>query len=382
METTPHPRDAFAHGGRAYLNNASVSLQPLASIRAMADFATRYSSMGPDSLASEPFVKETLRSARESVASVIGCEREEITLTQSTTDGINMVAGGLDFGPRANIVIRGGAHEHHSNYYAWLRLARRVEVRSAPIGPHGAVTWDDLEPLVDPDTALVTLSHALYNTGAILPVAEIGAELRSRGVPFHVDAAQTVGCLGEMDMRNTPCDFVSFNGSKWLCGPMGTGAFYCRRGSEDLLEPLAVGGESAMVHEGAIVNREAPDRFQAGFRNYAGVAGMDAAIRHLASHGLGRIRDRVSSLATRLRDALREMPGATAYGPEGAEGRTSIVPFALDGRDPKEVVRRLESQGTVLAVREILDTRVVRASPHFFNTEGEIDALIDALRRM
>lgn len=382
MEGTPHPRDSFAHGGRAYLNNASVSLQPRASIRAMAEFAERYSEAGPDSLASEPIVAEAFRSAREAIAGVIGCERDEIVFTQSVTDGINMVAGGMEFGPRSNIVIRGGAHEHHANYYAWLRLSRRVEVRSAPVDAHGLPEAGSIDRLAGPDTALVTLSHALYNTGAILPVEEIGADLRSRGIPFLVDAAQTVGCMGQMDVRAMSCDFAAFNCSKWLCGPMGTGVLYCRRGSEDLLSPLAVGGESAMVHGGRLVDRAMPERLQAGFRNYAGIAAMDASVRHLSSHGLGRIRGAASSLASRLRDGLASVRGASVLGPEDAAARTSIVPFELAGRDPADTVRRLEARGMVLAVREILDRRIVRASPHYFNTEAEIDALLDALRAL
>jgi len=376
---TPHPRDSFAHGGRAYLNNASVSLQPHQSIRAMAAFAQRYSEAGPDSLASEPLVAEAFRSAREAIAGVIGCERDEIVFTQSVTDGINMVAGGMAFGPRSNIVTRGGAHEHHANHYAWLRLSRTVEVRSAPIDEHGLPEEGSIDRLVDGDTALVSLSHALYNTGAILPIAEIGADLRSRGVPFLVDAAQTVGCMGRMDVHAMSCDFVSFNCSKWLCGPMGTGVLYCRRGSEDLLTPLAVGGESAMVHGGGLVDRAMPERLQAGFRNYAGIAAMDASVRHLSAHGLGRIREDISSLAARLREGLASVRGATVLGPEDPAARTSIVPFELAGRDPAEVVRRLEAQGMVLAVREMVDRRVVRASPHYFNTEAEIDGLLAAL---
>ena len=383
MDSDGPVSEDFAHGGRAYLNNASVSVQPHQSIRAMADFATEYCSMGPDSQASGPFVAQTLRSARDIVARIIGCQPDEVVLTQSVTDGINMVAGGMDFEPGSNIVIRGGAHEHHSNYYAWLRLSPGVEVRSAPIDSDGLIAEGALEELVDERTALVSLSHALYNTGAILPIGEIGAWLRKRGVPFFVDAAQTAGVLGRLDVKRLGCDFMSFNGSKWLCGPMGTGVFYCRRGSEDLLRPLAVGGESAMIYEGArIAYRPVPDRFQAGFRNYAGVAGMDSSIRYLDSYGLDRVRRRAISLANRLRGEIAQMPGASVYGPDEEDARTSIVPFTIDGHDPKKIAARLEERGLVLAVREILEKKIVRASPHVFNTESQVDAVIAELRRL
>ena len=346
----------------------------------MTDFVTKYCELGPDSLASDPLVKQTLHSARLAVADAINCEPDEIVLTQSTTDGVNAVARGMSFGPGSNVVIRGGAHEHHSNYYAWLRLAPQVEVRNAAIDEDGLIMAGELERLVDSDTALVALSHALYNTGAVLPIEEIGADLRSRGIPFFVDAAQTVGSMGRIDVRRLGCDFMSFNGSKWLCGPMGTGVFYCRRGSEDLLEPMGIGGESAMIYDKTrIAYKSSPDRFQAGFRNYAGVAGMDSAVRYLAKYGLDRIRQTTTLLASKLRKEIAQIPGATVYGPEDEEARTSIVPFSIKGHEPDDIVRRLEAQGIVLAVREILDKKIVRASPHFFNTDAQIDSLIGAL---
>lgn len=380
MDLHDSTSDDFAHGGKAYLNNASVSIQTLESIRAMTDFVTKYCETGSDSLASEPFVTETLRSARIAIAKMINCEPDEIVLTQSTTDGINIVARGMNFKPGANIVIRGGAHEHHSNYYAWLNLASCVEVRSTPIDSIGMIKDGELEKLVNSDTALVALSHALYNTGTILPIEEIGAELRLRGIPFFVDAAQTVGCMGKIDVRKLGCDFMSFNGSKWLCGPMGTGIFYCRRGSEDLLEPLGIGGESAMLYDDTkIAYRPLPEKFQAGFRNYAGVAGMVSAVHYLDRYGIDRVRKRVISLANRLREEILQIPSATVYGPDDEDARTSIVPFSIKGHEPQDIVKRLEAQGMILAVREILDKKIVRASPHIFNTDLQIDSLVTAL---
>lgn len=346
----------------------------------MTDFVTQYCEMGSDSSKSEEFVTETLRSARTLLAKMINCEPDEIILTQSTTDGINTVARGMNFAPNSNVVIRGGAHEHHSNYYAWLRLAPDVEVRTTPIDSNGLIKDGALDELVDSKTALVSLSHALYNTGAVLPIEEIGTELQDRGIAFFVDAAQTIGCMGKIDVRKLGCNFMSFNGSKWLCGPMGTGVFYCRRGSEQLLEPLAVGGESAMIYdETKIAHRPSPEKFQAGFRNYAGVAAMSSAIQYLDSYGYDRIRQRVIMLADMLREAILQIPGATVYGPDAASARTSIVPFLIDGHDPTDVVKRLEAQGMILAVREIFDKKIIRASPHFFNTESQIDSLTAAL---
>ena len=379
-------------GAPAYLNNASASPMPAAAIRAVSDFLAEYSAMGPDSEAASDYVKKTVASARSAVAGIIGCRPDEIVLTQSTTDGVNAVARGIRPGPQAGIVIRGGAHEHHANYYPWLRLAGcGARITSLPVDKDGLFRMADLREAIggsagggaSPPPALVSLSHALYNTGAILPVEEVGELLASRGIPYFVDAAQTVGCLGPMDVRRIGCDFMAFNGSKWLRGPMGTGLLYCRRGSERLLEPLGIGGESADLLDGGRLEYKAmPERLETGFRNYPGAAGLDSAARHMVRQGLDGIRRRAARLAGLLRGELGRMPGVTVYGPDEEGARTSIVPFAVDGRDPGEVAARLERQGIIVAVREFVDKRVVRASPHHFNTDEQVLAAAGAVRAL
>ena len=379
MDSHDSPTDEFAHGGKSYLNNASVSIQPLVSINAMTDFVTKYCSMGPDSKASEEFVAELLASARKTIAKIINAKSDEIILTQSTTEGVNMVSRGLDFPAGSNVVIRGATHEHHSNYYAWLRLSPRIKVHSTPIDSDGLIKDDALEQLINSNTRLVALSHALYNTGAILPIKEIGAQMRSKNIPFFVDAAQTVGCMEKINVHELGCDFMSFNGSKWLCGPMGTGILYCRKGSEDLLEPLQVAGSSATIDQGKLIHNSGPEKFEAGFRNYVGIAGMISATQYLEKYGFDKIRQRVISLANKLRDTLLDMSDVTVYGPDDSNTRTSIVPFSIAGYAPETVVKRLEIMGIILAEREILDQKIVRASPHIFNTDSQIDSLTSAL---
>ena len=377
-------------GASAYLNNASVSPMPAAAIEAVSGFLAEYSAMGPDSEAASDYVKKVVASTRSAVAGIIGCRPDEIVLTQSTTDGVNAVARGIRPGPRAGIVIRGGAHEHHANYYPWLRLAGcGARITSLPVDKDGLFRMADLREAVAggsggaPPPALVSLSHALYNTGAILPVEEVGELLASRGIPYFVDAAQTVGCVGSIDVRRIGCDFMAFNGSKWLRGPMGTGLLYCRRGSERLLEPLGIGGESAeLLDGGRLEYKPMPERLETGFRNYPGAAGLDSAARHLVGQGLEGVRKRAARLACLLRDELGRMPGVTVYGPKEEDARTSIVPFGVAGRDPKEVAARLERQGIVVAVREFVDKRVIRASPHHFNTDEQVLAAAGAVRAL
>jgi len=374
--------DDFPRSDKIYLNNASVSLMPLQSIEAMKEFLISYNSIGPDSKDSEPFITEKLRNIRKIIAKIISCQPDEVVLTQSTTDGINIVANGLSFNDKSNIIIRGMGHEHHSNFYPWIKLKDKILIKNLPIDENGFFKLDDLEFLIDDNTKLVALSHALYNTGSILPVKEIGKILEDK-IPFFIDSAQTIGCIGEIDVSKIKCNFMSFNGSKWLCGPMGTGLFYCNRKSSELLEPMTIGGESAIIYDDSnLAFKELPEKFQTGFRNYAGIVGLESSIRYLVKFGMNNIHKKNQYLSNLFREELLKIPNIILYGPENPNDRTSIVSFNIKGLDSQKIVDKLEKQNIILAVREIMEKKIVRASPHFFNTESEILQVIDAIKKL
>ncbi len=372
----------FHNSDKIYLNNASVSLMPLQSIEAMKDFQISYNSMGPDSIDSQPFIAEKLQNVRKIIAKIINSQPEEVVLTQSTTDGINIVANGLSFEKNSNIIIRGFSHEHHANFYPWLRLQKKTKIKNLSIDKNGFFNFDEFQTLLDRDTTLVAISHALYNTGSILPVEKIGNMLQSN-TSFFIDSAQTIGCIGNFDVKKTKCDFMSFNGSKWLCGPMGTGLFYCNKKSHELLEPMTIGGESAMIYDKInLAFKDMPDKFQTGFRNYVGIVGLESSANYLLKFGMENIRKKNLYLSNLLREELSKVKNIILYGPENPEERTSIVSFNIDGQNPQTIVEKLEKQNIVLAVREILEHKIVRASPHFFNTESEILEVIDAIKNL
>lgn len=372
----------FHNSDKIYLNNASVSLMPLQSIEAMKDFQISYNSMGPDSIDSQPFIAEKLQNVRKIIAKIINSQPEEVVLTQSTTDGINIVANGLSFEKNSNIIIRGFSHEHHANFYPWLRLQKKTKIKNLSIDKNGFFNFDEFQTLLDRDTTLVAISHALYNTGSILPVEKIGNMLQSN-TSFFIDSAQTIGCIGNFDVKKTKCDFMSFNGSKWLCGPMGTGLFYCNKKSHELLEPITIGGESAMIYDKInLAFKDIPDKFQTGFRNYVGIVGLESSANYLLKFGMENIRKKNLYLSNLLREELSKVKNIILYGPENPEERTSIVSFNIDGQNPQTIVEKLEKQNIVLAVREILEQKIIRASPHFFNTESEILEVIDAIKNL
>ena len=368
---------------KTYLNNASVSVMPKTSIEAMKQFLIDYSEMGPDSPESEIFIKGLWEKTRTSIAKVVKCNPDEIIITQSVTDGINIVANGMKFENDSNIIIRGGEHEHHANYFPWLKLQKKIDVRSLPVDENGGFEYSDLKKVLDEKTKLVALSHGLYNSGLILPVKEIGNELQKENIPYFLDTAQTVGCIGEFDFADTGCDFMSFNGSKWLCGPMGTGVFYCKRESSDLLEPSNIGGETAETNEnGELTYKELPDRFQAGFRNYVGLAGMESSVTFLQNLGWNNIRNHIISLSNLFIDEIGKISESKVFCPEDESERTSIVSFEIAKQDPEKIVSELSQKGIIIAKREIYEKPVLRISPHIYNTKDEILSLVEELKKL
>jgi cysteine desulfurase/selenocysteine lyase len=374
--------DDFPLSKKIYLNNASVSLMPSQSIDAMKEFLISYNSLGPDSQDSESFVTEKLDNVRKIIAKIISCQPDEVILTQSTTDGINFIANGLSFDNKSNIIIRGMNHEHHSNFYPWIKLKDKLSVRNLPIDKNGFFELDDLKSNIDENTKLVSLSHALYNTGSILPIEKI-SKILNNTIPFFIDSAQTIGCIGDHDVSKLKCNFMSFNGSKWLCGPMGTGLFYCNRKSSELLEPKTIGGESAIIeNDNNLIFKDLPDKFQTGFRNYVGIVGLESSVKYLLNFGMQNIRKKNQYLSNLFREELKKIPKIILYGPEDPNERTSIISFNIEGLDSQKIVDKLEKQNIILAVREIMEQKIVRVSPHFFNTDSEMLQVIDAIKKL
>ena len=374
--------DDFPVSNKIYLNNASVSLMPSQSINAMNDFLILYNSLGPDSSDSALLIEEKLNNVRKIIAKIICCKPEEVILTQSTTDGINIVANGLSFDDSSNIIIRGMTHEHHSNFFPWIKLKNKISVRNLPIDSNGFFKLDDLKSNIDNNTKLLAISHALYNTGSILPVEKISTALKKE-IPFFIDSAQTIGCIGTHDVSKLGCDFMSFNGSKWLCGPMGTGLFYCKKESSELLEPKTIGGESAIIeNDNNLIFKDLPEKFQTGFRNYVGIVGLESSVKYLLNFGMENIRKKNQNLSNLFRDELMKIPNVVLYGPEDPDKRTSIISFNIKNFDSEKIVQKLEKQNIILAVREIMEKKIIRVSPHFFNNESDMLKVIDEIKKL
>lgn len=354
-----------------YMNNGAVAPTPLSTIKAVTDFMLKSAEDGPDTPQTSEYVESLLGELRTRVAHLINCERDEVVLVQSTTEGLNIVANGIGWKPADAIVVRGGRHEHYANYLPWVSVSQRKSVllRELAVDESGYFGIADLEKSMK-GARMVTMSHALYNTGAVMPLEQVGKIASENNALFCVDAAQSAGTI-PIDVKKIGCHFMAFPGFKWLCGPTGIGVLYCSKRVSEMLSPPAIGVESATLSEqNVIAYFDMPTRFQAGFRNFPGAAGLEASLRYILRLGLENVRKRNMKVANALRDEIGGIPGVKLYGPDDESMRTSIVTFAAPA-DSSTIVKKLEQNSIIFAARDVGGRKAVRAAPHFFNSEEE-----------
>ena len=396
-------REDFPHTKKKiYMNNGSIAPTPVSTIKAITDAFLKYSIEGPDSKAVNEFIISLMDELRRRVAALINSEPEEIIFTQSTTEGINYIRNGIDWKRGDSVVVRGGTHEHYANYLPWLQLSRekKVNLISLPINDTGYFDIAELENMISRGRRteskaktttrkartpkLITLSHALFNNGAIMPVEEVGKITKKYDMLFCIDAAQSVGSI-EIDVKRIGCDFMAFPAFKWICGPLGLGILYCSKKAAQVLKPQSIGSESATLSsdQKTLAYLEPPVKFQTGFRNFPALAGLEASVRYLLRIGLGNIRGMNMKVANILRTELGKITGIKLYGPEDENLRTSIVSFSSAEVDSKTITDKLEENEIIFAERNIGSGRKgVRASPHFFNSEAEVMRAVDRLKNL
>jgi cysteine desulfurase/selenocysteine lyase len=216
-----------------------------------------------------------------------------------------------------------------------------------------------------------------------MPVSEVGKIARENNVLFCIDAAQSVGSI-KVDVKEIGCDFLAFPGFKWICGPVGVGILYCSKKSSELLTPQSVGSDSAILtNHRNIAYVDFPHNFQAGFRNYVGIAGLESSLRYILRIGINNIRKMNMKIASELNSLLEGMKDVSTYGPQDENLRTSIVSFGTASLDARTIVTKLDNFGITLAERTILQSgkkKAVRASPHFFNSQSEVETIVSTLK--
>ncbi len=373
---------------KIYMNCGSFAPMPLSTIKSITDFLVRCSEEGPDSTTVQEYITSLMKELRVNLSRLINSEPEEIIFTQSTTEGINYVASGIEWEKSDAIIVRGGLHEHYANYFPWLNISKKfgVKLEEIKINDKGFFDLDKIDKIAKNKNArLITLSHVLYNNGAIMPVEEVGKIAKRHEMLYSIDAAQSVGTIN-VDVRRIGCDFLAFPGFKWICGPSGIGIFYCKKESAHWLIPKYIGGESAIItEEKELVYTDSPQKFQTGFRNYPGIAGLASSINYIQRLGVNTIRKMNMKIANELVQDLRRIPGISIFGPEDEKVRSSIVSFTIDSVNPKTIVSSLEEKGIIVAERDIVGggkKKAVRASPHFFNNLSEVSTFVQNIKKI
>jgi selenocysteine lyase/cysteine desulfurase len=233
------------------------------------------------------------------------------------------------------------------------------------------------ETLRNPRVRLLALSSVEFGSGARNDLEAIGGLCRERGVLFCVDAIQSVGCF-PIDVERCGIDFLSADGHKWILSVEGCGIFYCSRRVLELVTPRIIGWRSVQNNLDFDTYhmdlQPSAGRFEEGTPNTPGIFALGAAIDLLLELDVGAIGERVLALTDRLVDGLRAR-GAELKSPREPREASGIVSFAILGQSPAETVRKLRAERIFVTTRR----GGVRASPHFYNSEDEVDRLLAAL---
>lgn len=320
-----------------------------------------------------------IEQVRQTAAEYIHATPREVAFLKNTSEGLSLVAEGLDLRSGESVVtVRG---EFPANVYPWLHLETKgVTVRQVDPVERGRVRLEDLAAAIDDTTRLVSISFVQYASGFRSDLAAIGRLCRERSVLFCVDAIQGLGVF-PIDVAAMQIDFLAADGHKWLLAPEGAAIFYCRHELLGRLRPTSVGWKSVAGYtDYAKIDFRFPDaasRFECGSMNVPGIVGLGASLRLLRDVGSEVIASRVRSLTDDLVRRLAAI-GAAVFSPRGDGEWSGIVSFELPGREPRRVKKHCLEQKVVIAYR---DGRL-RASPHFYNNADDLEALLDALRSL
>lgn len=378
-----------------HLNNAGSALPPAAVVERMVAYLCREAELG--GYEAEGEAAGEVRGVYEGVARLLGARPANVALVENATVAFAQALSAFDLEPGDALVTT--RLDYPSSQIAYLSLARRrgLRVLLAEDLPGGGVDPASVAELLrrEPRVRLVAVCWVPTNTGVIQDVAAVGEVCRRAGVPYLVDACQAVGQL-PVDVARLGCDYLAATARKFLRGPRGIGFLYAsdralERGDHPLLPDLR-GAEWT----GAGSFELAPDarRFENWEFNYALVLGLGEAVRHALEVGVEEGGCRARELAGRVRERLAELPGCRVLDRGWEEGAplAAIVSAAFDGWDADDLVARLRERGihTSASRREsgLLDmdekgvASTLRVSPHYYNTEDDVDRLIDALREI
>ena len=375
-----------------YLDSAATSQKPRQVLNALSEYYEEHNAnihRGVHRLAEE--ATAAYEGARGKVARFLGApDTTGLIFTRGTTESINLVANA--WGRKA---LREGDEillteaEHHSNLVPWQLAAQTTgaKLRFIPIREDGTLDMEEAGRLIGPRTKLVGCIHASNVLATINPVEKLTKLAHDAGALMLIDGAQSAPHL-PVDLEALGCDFFACSGHKML-GPTGVGALWGRPELLEEMDPFLGGGEMIReVHLDHSTYNDLPYKFEAGTMNIAQAVGLGAAVDYLDDLGMKNVREHERRLGEYAYRRLSELEGVTIYGPK--EGRTGLVSFSLPDLHPHDISQLLNEEGVAIRsghhcaqplMRRLGVTATARASFYLYNTEEEVDALVEGLER-
>lgn len=349
-----------------YLNSATFGQVPQCAIEAVNRHWERR-----DAFACGDFLSwyDDADRLRNSVAQLIHASPDDIAFIGSTSSALALLAGGLDWRRGDNVVTL--AHEFPNFLYLPALVEHHgVEFREVP--------WERFYDSIDERTRLVALSQVNYSSGFRPPLEELSKFLRERGVLLFVDGTQSVGAL-QFDVRKTQPDMLAVHGYKWLISPTGAGFAYVAKSLRDKLPPREVGWRSHRtwrevdnLHHGIPEFKESAEKYESGGLPFPLLYAMEASVNLMLEIGPVVIEQRVLELAGAARQRL------VGLGANVPETGSQLVAAKFSGVDPSVLAGKLKARRVLVAARH----GNLRVSPHFYNSEEDLDRFTEELRRL
>lgn len=320
--------------------------------------------------------EQRVEAVRGSFARLVGAQADEIAFVKNTSEGLSLVAAGVDWRAGDNVIAVEG--EYPSNVYPWFGL-RRWDVETRMVRPvQGRVRAEDVDSLINARTRVVSVSFVDWNSGGRTDLRPIGELCRRRGILFCVDGIQGVGAM-PLDVEREQIDCLAVGGHKWLLAPEGCGCLFVSRRVIDRVQSVLHGWKSVRDADTYLPYHfdPRPDaaKFEPGSPSVLSTYALGAAIDLLLEIGVENIQRRLYGLTDRLAAGLRQR-GAEIVSPWSADARSSIVVFRLG--DPQRLWAELNRQGFVVRMRG----GGIRIAPHFYNNEDDMDRLLAALDQL
>ena len=331
--------------------------------------------------------RERFDEVRRKVCGFLSCEEDELGFTRNTTEGINIIARGLDLKAGDEVLI--STHEHVGGAMPWFALAQDegIVVKTFEPGRGGTETLDRLASNLTPKTRAVVMSHITCTTGTVMPVKLITRLCREKGVISVIDGAQVVGMI-PIDLHDLGCDFYATSGHKWLLGPKGTGLFYVRKDMLPRWHGVYAGAYADKLFsldEGKFERLPAARSVEIGTGNASLIAGIEAAAEFLTALGMDAVARHGRELTQYLRLKLQTLDRVEFLTPEAPESSASILTFQINPAPmkPNEWCDRLLKDFR-LRVRPVTEHKLaaVRVCAHVFNDTAQMDRLVSALTQL